>query len=123
MTIKFHSEIEQGGQNNVIEFKSTVNVTKDGDFDVYEFKEPQQGIMNRIEVSKDTINIYAGSSTINLELNKVIKIEYATPSGTIYLSSLLLNLKKSKDKVNFEYSLSSGDSELGRYNLTLTINK
>ena len=123
MTIKFHSNIQQGDQDNVIEFKSSVNLTKDGVFDVYEFKEPQQGIMNRIEVSKDSVNIYAGSSTINLELNKIMKIEYATPSGTIYLNSLLLSLKKTKDKVNFEYTLSTIDTELGRYNLTLTITK
>ena len=123
MTIKFHSEMEQGGEKNKVEFVAEGTVTKEMDFDVFEFKEPQQGIMNRIEVSDKVINIFAGTSTINLELDKILKIEYNTPAGVMYLSSLLISLKKIKDGVNFEYTISSGNNEVGRYNLTLTSSK
>ena len=123
MTIKFRSEMEQAGQKNEVEFVSDVKVTKELDFDVYEFKEPQQGLMNRIEVSDKIVNIFAGSSTINLELDKILNIEYKTPAGIMYLSSLLISLKKLDNGVNFEYTISSGKNEMGRYNLTLTTSK
>lgn len=122
MIIEFKSKIIQNGQDNLIEFKSPVRVFDRGKFEVFEFADPQSKIMNMIEISKNEINIFAGSMTINLQLNKKVTIEYVSPQGVIYFISLLKKIDRKEDEINFLYTLSSqNETILGEYDITLKV--
>ncbi len=120
--INFISNIDHNGDKQEISFQSAVEVTKYEGLTSYEFKEPNMNVMNRIEVSETQVNIFAGSSSINLELNKSINIEYQTPNGTLLLDSFLEKMDCSNlDDVKFQYTLSQKDEIVGRYNINLKI--
>lgn len=119
--IIFTSEIMQNGDKNKISFKSPLMQSKYDEFDVYEFKEPSNNIMNRIEISKTTINIFAGSSTISMVLNEKLPIEYNTPSGSIILNSFLKKKNVIDNKIIFEYTLSEKEKLIGEYKITLEV--
>ncbi len=120
--ILFKSNINHNGTKDEISFESEVQVGEFNNFITYEFKEPQNNMMNRIEVSDSKVNIFAGPSSINLELNKKIEIKYQTPHGELFLDSFMTKLNnKNKNNVEFEYSLSKGDEVLGNYKILLQI--
>jgi len=130
--IKFSSIINQNGEINKIEFESKLLLNNDkyessslksylDNFDIYEFIEPQNNVMNRIEISEDAINIFSGSSTINLKLGREIKINYNTQSGIVILTSYMNKLERNDNKVYFEYSLANKNEKIGEYSITLDI--
>ncbi len=122
MIIEFKSKIKQNEENNLIEFKAPVNIYNRDKFAIFEFADPQSKIMNMIEISDDEINIFAGSMTINLQLNKKVTIEYIAPQGAVYFVSWLEKITKQKEEINFLYTLSNqNDVVLGEYDITLKI--
>lgn len=122
MNITFTSLIEQNGENNKIEFVSAVTVTEADGFKIYEFKEPSTGTFNRIEVSDKAVNIFAGSSTINLELNKRVDNRFETPVGIQILTSHMTELASESGRVELLYTLEMNGQLVGSYNIILTIN-
>ncbi len=123
MTITFTSNIKNGDKKNKIEFTSPVAISKMGDFAVYEFTEPQNNISNRIEVSSNEVNVFAGPSTVMLSLDKKIKNDYNSGMGQIVFDSEMKELTLNDDEIYFEYSLSQGNNIFGEFKIKLTINK
>ncbi len=120
--ITFISNINHNGDTQEISFEAAVDITSYEGFTVYEFKEPNMNVMNRIEIAPDYANIFAGPSTINLELNKTIAIQYETPQGILLLDSHLEEMDCSdENNVKFQYTLSQQDQIVGRYNIELKI--
>lgn len=119
MNIVFTSLITKQGEDNKIEFTAPVNVSKENGFDVYEFNEPSQNVANRIEVSAESINIFAGPSSINLVLNRKVQNEYQTPHGLIYFISELHKVELKDNGAIFSYTLSNVDDIIGNFDITL----
>lgn len=122
MIIEFKSKILQNNQPNFIEFKAPVVVSSRDDFTVFEFADPKSKIMNMIEVSQDKVNIFAGTMSINLELQEFITTEYQTTHGNVYFVSFLKSLHQSEGKIDFAYSLMTSEKTLlGEYEISLAI--
>ncbi|MCR8613030.1 MAG: DUF1934 family protein [Mycoplasma sp.] len=113
--------MKNGDDKNKISFSSKLNQSLFGEFIVYEFTEPSNNVMNRIEYTDKDVNIFAGPSTINLSLKKRVGIEYNTPHGVLILHSYLEKLDKLENGVYFEYTLSNNDEEIGKYKITLEV--
>ena len=121
MNITFTSLIKQGGEDNKIEFTSAVTVTEADGFKIYEFKDPSNGVFNRIEVSDKAVNIFAGSSTINLELNKRVDNRFETPVGIQILTSNMTKLESESGREELLYTLEMNGQMVGSYNIILMI--
>ena len=119
MNLKFTSNINQGGSKSVISFETKVTISTYNIFKVYEFIDPKTNVLNRIEVSKDEVNIFMGPSSLNLVMNTTINASYNTPQGEIYLSTFLTKLTQKKNKVEFTYNLKSNNKIIGKYSLKL----
>ncbi len=121
-SIQFISKIKHSDDESEISFKAAVTIGTFEDFTTFEFVEPQNNMTNRIEVSDKKVNIFVGPSTIELELNKVISIQYQTPHGILYLDSHMSKLEMDNiNNIKFDYSLSKEGEILGNYNITLKI--
>ncbi len=123
MTITFTSNIKNDEKKNKIEFTAPVTISKMGSYTVYEFIEPQNNISNRIEVSENSVNIFAGPSTIMLSLDKKVKNDYNSVAGQIVFDSEMKELTSNNKEINFEYFLSQGNKIFGEFKIKLTINK
>lgn len=125
MKITFKSTItHQESEPNIIEFTSPVEISKqDNSFNVYEFIEPQNKIMNRIEVSENVVNIFAGTSTIILSLGEPIKNEYETPEGNILFDAELHKLENNDHTILMEYTLSQLNKSFGNFKIELKLSK
>lgn len=122
MNITFTSEIKgQIDKIEKIEFTSPVDTRIENNMRVFEFREPQNNIMNWIEVGSNVVNIITGPTTINLMLETDILVEYQTQSGTIHFTSHMKSLTQSEDIVNFVYTLSQGANQIGEYSITLRL--
>jgi len=121
MTITFTSDINQNGNKDKIKFTSDVKISNYKDFKVFEFSEPSHGIQNRIEISSSSINIFAGPSTINLDLYKKTTIEYFTPQGSLYMQGELLDLISKNNEYFFHYKLTNGIDAVGEYKIKLEV--
>lgn len=124
MKITFKSTIKnQDADPKIIEFTAPVEISKMDNFKVYEFLEPQNNIMNRIEVSDKVVNIFAGPSTIVLSLGELIANDYYTEGGTVMFDSELHNLEVSEDYINMEYELGQLNNPFGLFQIELKISK
>lgn len=112
MKIKFKSTGSKDGENNVIEFDALVSIDKYEQFDTYEFLEPSQNIMNRIEVSQNEVNIIAGMNTIQLTLNEKVPNLYATDYRNIDLVFYMKKLERSENFHTFEYDMLDANANL-----------
>lgn len=122
MKIKFISHIDQMGTKNEIAFTSEVTISQWNEFQVYEFLEPKNNVMNRIEVSSNAINIFAGTASIQLVLHQEIKTEYQVPSGTVFFKARLNKLEREENEINFSYQLNAINGDLiGEYDIKLII--
>lgn len=120
MQITFTSIIKgQGDVDNKIQFTSELFKDQYEEFEVFEFMEPQNNVMNRIEVSDTALNIFAGPTTLNLELNKEIQNVFETGQGPFILNANLLKLVRENQLTKLEYTLKSGSSLIGSYEITL----
>lgn len=123
MNITFTSEINNGtDKTEKIQFTAPLNTRIENNMRVFEFEEPQNKVMNWIEIGENNVNIISGPTTINLVLDTDIHIEYPTPAGTIHFTSKMSELEQSDDKVTFKYSLSQGQKVFGEFKITLEIN-
>lgn len=123
MKITFKSTINHNDEDKVIEFTSPVEISKMEGFDVYEFLEPQNNVMNRIEVSSNVVNIFAGPSTIILMLNELIQNDYQTPQGNIMFDSEMTKLVNKNGYIAMDYTLGQINNPFGKYKIELTISK
>ncbi len=122
MNITFTSEImNQEGKTEKIQFTSQVSIREEKEMRVFEFEEPQNKVMNWIEIGTNNINIISGPNTINLMLDTDINIEFASPAGAIYFTSNMSRMESSDKWVQFQYSLSQGQKEFGKFTITLEI--
>ncbi|UVD81866.1 DUF1934 family protein [Mycoplasma iguanae] len=122
MKIKFSSLIKQEDNENKIEFEAPLKKEQWEEYDVYEFLEPQNNVMNRIEISDDKVNIFAGPASIFLELQNEVDIQFQTPQGIIIMKSFLEQLDKTQNSIKFNYSLKTKNNELiGHYKIHLEI--
>ncbi|MCP4336936.1 MAG: DUF1934 domain-containing protein [Mycoplasma sp.] len=121
-SIKFSSIINHNGDETKISFKAPVTIGEFKEFKSYDFIEPENKVANKIEVSDNKVNIFAGASTIELELDKVVSIKYKIPEGMLFLDTHMTELKnKNQEKIEFKYSLSQNGEILGNYHITLEI--
>ena len=123
MTITFKSTTKGQGDANPIEFTAPVVVSQLEDLVVYEFAEPSNNVMNRIEFNDKYVNIFAGPSTINLQLGEKIYNEYVTPQGAIAFDADLLKVETKNNKTNITYELSQVNNPFGKFHIELTLNK
>ena len=123
MTITFKSTTKGQGESNPIEFTAPVVVSQLEDLVVYEFAEPSNNVMNRIEFNDKYVNIFAGPSTINLQLGEKIYNEYVTPQGSIAFDADLLKVETKNNKTNITYELSQVNNPFGKFHIELTLNK
>lgn len=123
MKIRFRSEIKNGEELNEIDFTSSVEISKMNDFIVYEFLEPQNNIMNRIEVSSNIVNIFAGPSTIVLSLNELIQNDYYTEAGVVMFDSKMNKLEISDNLIEFNYELGQINNLFGKFKIKLEISE
>ncbi|MEE3928447.1 hypothetical protein V2E24_02545 [Mycoplasmopsis ciconiae] len=138
MKIKFRSVANSPLQKEpqVIEFSSDLERSFEEGMDILTFIEPNQNIHNRIEVSKDKVNIFAGLSTINMELNKAVDNYYIqqTPDGKqikIVLTWLLNKIEhifetSTKEIYKLGYKLTQNNdfsNIIGDFEITLEIGK
>ncbi|UUD36897.1 glutamyl-tRNA synthetase [Mycoplasmopsis californica] len=122
MKINFNSVSEINGEKNVIDFTSFVEIDKHEDFDVFEFLEPSNKVMNRIEVKDDAVNIIAGTSFLELELGKKIENTYQTEHGAIDLIIHATKIKNNKNDISFEYEmLDHNENKVANFVITLKI--
>ncbi|NQZ66094.1 MAG: DUF1934 family protein [Mycoplasmatales bacterium] len=123
MTITFTSNTKNLDKKNKIEFTAPVTISEMEEFKVYEFIEPQNNVANRIEVSHNAVNIFAGPSSIILILDELIKNEYQSPQGPIFFDSNMKELVSSENEVYFEYTLEQANKIFGEFKIKLSINK
>ncbi|QBF34907.1 hypothetical protein EG856_03255 [Mycoplasmopsis phocirhinis] len=127
MKIKFRSEYNQSGQDQITEFEADANYLKqkikhlfdneEFEYDIYEFKDPQSNKLTRIELNPLSVNVISDNATLQLRLNK-------------YHSGSQLNLNKNKfvlktfmnecfikeQQASFSYELFSVvDQPMGRF--------
>ncbi len=121
MKITFKSIAKNNDKENKIEFDAPVKISNENNMRVFEFEEPSHKVMNRIEFSEKKVNIFAGPSTINLELNKKIFNSYQTPNGLISFESFLQNIEIKQNNVNIKYYLSQNDKKFGDFDIKLII--
>lgn len=105
MKIKFKSLNKLTPDKNRFEFTSFVEIGEWDNFKTYEFIEPSNKVMNRIEVSDNKVNIIAGPSYLNLVLNEDVENQYQTDYGLINLAVNMSYLEIKKDNINFAYKL------------------
>jgi len=105
MTIQFKSNYGKDEEKNEIAFTAKLKKSIDKEMSVLEFIEPSNNIQNRIEYNYEKVSIYAGPTTIDLELNKKIKNNFVTDHGTIIIISFLQNLNIEENKIKFNYNL------------------
>lgn len=121
MKLNFKSTITQNENEKIIDFTSHVKISKDNEFKVFEFEDPQSKLMNRIEISDRDVNIFSGPASINLSLDEDVKINYTTPQGDLLLVSNMSHLIDSEHHIEFKYTLKHNDSEIGLYFIELKI--
>ena len=121
MIISFHSIIDNDGKKQEIKFSSQVTISKYQNFDVYEFREPSQNQMNRIEIATNKINIIAGPSTIELELKKKVNILYSLGNSHVELQTFLKQLENKNGAITFAYSIMNKEKIIGNYKIRLII--
>ncbi|BBU47638.1 hypothetical protein [Mycoplasmopsis felis] len=125
MKIKFHSLINQNDNENIIEFESESEYSKEYGYEVFSFYEPSNNVRNRIEISNDNINIYAGSTTVFLEYQKEVdfdlEIENNNRISSLQLTSHWFKKEFTNNSYLFKYSLSNDNSIIGEYEITLTV--
>ena len=119
MNLKFTSNINQGGKKSVISFETKVTMSQYNIFKVFEFIDPKTNVLNRIEVAKDEVNIFMGTSSLNMVMKTSIEASYNTPHGEIFLTTYLTKLAQSKNIVEFTYNLKSNNKIIGKYSLKL----
>ena len=122
MTITFKSNINNNNEIKKIEFTSIVSISKMNEFKVFEFKEPQHNIMNRIEVSQDKVNIFAGSSTVMLSLDEIITNDYQVNGTNLFFESKMYQLSMENNNINFKYHLMQSNKIFGEFDILLKIN-
>lgn len=133
MKIKFKSTIFQNENENQIEFTAPVEVVNDGEFEILSFNEPSKNVANRIEISQQRINIFAGPTTIYLILDKnqtaLNLFELMTPEGVgreleFYTQVIDYKFENLKEYF-FEYELfqkvNNDKLVMGNFKITLTI--
>ncbi|WP_322935456.1 hypothetical protein RRG40_03655 [Mycoplasmopsis felis] len=125
MKIKFHSLINQNDNENIIEFESESEYSKEYGYEVFSFYEPSNNVRNRIEISNYNINIYAGSTTVFLEYQKEVdfdlEIENNNRISSLQLTSHWFKKEFTNNSYLFKYSLSNDNSIIGEYEITLTV--
>lgn len=106
MIIKFKSTYGKTNDDlDVIEFTSQLKKSMDESMMVLEFIEPSNNIQNRIECNGKKASIYAGPTTIDLELNKSIKNNFVTEHGTLIIISFMNEIIISDNLIKINYSL------------------
>lgn len=125
MKITFKSTILNNGSEEpkVIEFTAPVEISEENGFKVYEFEEPQNKVMNRIEVKDTIVNIFAGPSTIVLSLNELVQNDYYTEAGSVLFDSELKKLSIEENKVLMEYELGQLNNPFGKFKIELFISE
>lgn len=121
MHLNFLSTITMAGTDRHVKFSASLTMSEDDAFQILEFREPEQNVLNRIEVSDRQVNIFSGPATLNLILNEDLANEYQTPHGSIYVVSRLNQVVRSKDRISFQYTLSDKQALIGSYQITLEI--
>lgn len=123
MLLTFKSKMNNQEKENNVEFSALATVSNYEDFIVYEFVEPSEKIMNRIEISENKVNIMTGPNTLQMELANKIQNEYfIQDNNKIYFDVLLHKIKKSKNKIFFKYSLINNENRtIGEYEITLIL--
>ena len=112
MTITFKSTYGQNENQQEIEFTSQLTKSIDQNMNVLEFIEPSNNIQNRIEYNESKVTIYAGPTTIDLEMNKKIKNNFVTEHGTIIIVSLLEKLVLKDKNIKLKYILTDEEGNL-----------
>ncbi len=124
MTIIFKSIYGINEDKNEIQFVAKLKKSIDNDMSILEFIEPSNNVQNRIEYNNDKVSIYAGRTTIDLELNKEIKNNFITEHGTIIIISILKNLIVTDNLVEIKYWLNDKKGNLiNEFEISLTILK
>ncbi|WP_322902001.1 DUF1934 family protein [Mycoplasmopsis felis] len=125
MKIKFHSLINQNDNENIIEFESESEYSKEDGYEIFSFYEPSNNVRNRIEISENKVNIYAGSTTVFLEYKKDVDfdldIENNNKISSLKLTSHWFKKEFTNNSYLFKYSLSNDNSIIGEYEITLTV--
>ncbi|AAT27490.1 DUF1934 domain-containing protein [[Mycoplasma] mobile] len=125
MLISFKSIARQNENENVIEFSSQVEFENENDFFSYRFDEPSNKIANLIEIKKDgtLVRIFAGQTSLELELNKDIEIIYKIDKSQIFLLTHMNKIEiKSENDINFKYFLKDFSKNLiGEFEIFLKI--
>ncbi|WP_036463676.1 hypothetical protein [Mycoplasmopsis sturni] len=133
--IKFQSLVYQNGVDKPIEFTAPVDISSFEEYRVFTFNEPSQGIANRIEISNERINIFAGptslyinkdpeQATLNLfELNDGINAKSFEFFSKIHSYTENVDDKNSLYKFKYEiYQKVDGKKiEMGQFEISLTI--
>jgi hypothetical protein len=112
MTITFKSSYGKNEEKQEIEFTSKLTKSIDKDMNVLEFIEPSNNIQNRIEYNSSKVTIYAGPTTIDLEINKKIKNNFVTEHGTIIIVSFLEKLFLEGEDIKLKYTLTDEKDNL-----------
>jgi PKD repeat protein len=122
MTITFKSSYGQKEEKQEIEFTSKLTKSVDNGMNVLEFIEPSNNIQNRIEYNDSKVTIYAGPTTIDLEINKKIKNNFVTEHGTIIIISLLQELIIENEDVKLKYILTDEkDNLINNFEINLIV--
>jgi hypothetical protein len=121
MKIIFKSIATLEKEKKIIEFQAPVKIINENNMKIFEFREPSKNIMNRIEISKKKVNIFAGPSTINLEINKMILNEYETIVGIIMFESFLKKIIFKKNDIKIFYYLSQNNKKFGNFEISIII--
>lgn len=112
MTLTFKSTYGKEENKEEIEFTAKLEKYIDGDINILEFVEPSNNIQNRIEYNDEKITIYAGPTTIDMELNTKVKNNFVTEHGTIIIVSILQNLTINENLIEFNYILNDQNENL-----------
>lgn len=130
MKINFKSTITEEDQSKLIELDSDLEIEKEDGVTALIFDENRDNkiIKNRIEYNDKLLKIFSGISTLECNLNEVVKNDYVVEgiSSVFYLYTNLFNIDISKENyLLFEYYISN-DQEFNtksHIKLELTISK
>lgn len=111
MKIHFKSVYGPEDNKNTIEFYSRLSISKLDEFTVLDFEQKVDNsnkvIKSKIEYTENNVIIYTGVATLELEKNQVIKNKYIVDGMTVFVYTLLNEIKIKEDGLELKYFVAS----------------
>ncbi|MCS4536923.1 MULTISPECIES: hypothetical protein [unclassified Mycoplasma] len=132
MTIKFRSDYNQEGKEQFTEFEAEAKYSKqiikhplenkEFEYDIYEFRDPQNQQLTRIEINPKSVNVITSNATLQLRFKKYHGgSQINLDKNKLFLKTLMDKCIVDPEKAHFQYELFSiADQPMGKFKITIS---